>query len=109
MHWIYLGIAIAAEVVATSALKATDGFARLVPTLVVAGGYLVAFYFLSLSLRAIPVGVAYAVWSGAGVIAIGLIAWVFYGQRLDGPALAGTAMILGGVLVIQLFSKSGAQ
>lgn len=105
-HWLFLGIAIVAEVVATSALKASDGFSRLVPSLVVAIGYMTAFYFLSLVLKAIPVGVAYAVWSGLGIILVAAISWVLYGQRLDLPAIIGMALILSGVVVMNLFSKT---
>ena len=106
MHWFYLGIAIVAEVIATSALKSAEGFSRLVPSLVVIGGYSLAFFFLSLSLRVVPVGIAYAIWSGIGVVIVGLVAWLVYGQALDVPAIAGMAMILGGVLVINLFSRT---
>jgi small multidrug resistance pump len=108
MNWLYLGIAIVAEVIGTSALKAADGFTRLMPSLVVVIGYLVAFYFLSLALRAIPVGVAYAIWSGVGIVLIALIGWLFLRQPLDAPALAGIALIVAGVVVIQGFSGSVA-
>jgi small multidrug resistance pump len=106
MNWLYLGIAIVAEVVATSALKATEGFSRVVPSAVVVVGYLVAFYFLSLTLRAIPVGVAYGIWSGVGIVLIALIGWLVLGQALDVPAMLGLGLILAGVVVINLFSKS---
>ena len=106
MSWIYLGIAIVAEVIATSALKAADGFTRLAPSLVVIAGYVIAFYFLSLTLRAIPVGVAYAIWAGVGMVLIALIGWMFLGQRLDAPALAGIGLIIAGVVVINVFSES---
>jgi small multidrug resistance pump len=109
MNWLYLGIAIVAEVIGTSALKAADGFTRLMPSLVVVIGYLVAFYFLSLTLRAIPVGVAYAIWSGVGIVLIALIGWLFLRQPLDAPALAGIALIVAGVVVIQGFSGSVAR
>lgn len=108
MSYLYLAIAIAAEVVGTSALKASHGFTRLVPSLVVVAGYGVAFYCLSLALRTIPVGIAYAVWSGAGVVLITVIGWLVYRQPLDGPAVLGIALILAGVVVIQLFSTSVA-
>ncbi len=107
-QWLYLGIAIVAEVIATSTMKATQGFSRLGPSLVVAAGYLVAFYFLSLTLRTLPVGVAYAVWSGVGIALVSLIAWLVYGQTLDGPAVAGMALIVAGVVVLNGFSKSVA-
>ncbi len=105
-HWLFLAVAIAAEVVATSALKASASFTRLVPSLIVAVGYIIAFYFLTLALRTIPVGVAYAIWSGVGVFLVTLIAWWFYGQRLDAPGLAGIALIVAGVLVLNLFSRT---
>jgi len=104
--YLYLAIAIAAEVVGTSALKASHGFTRLLPSLIVVAGYGVAFYCLSLALRTIPVGIAYAIWSGAGVVLITLIGWLVYRQPLDLPAMLGIALILAGVLVIQLFSTS---
>lgn len=106
MQWLYLSIAIVCEVIATSALSATDGFTRLAPSLLVIAGYAVAFYFLALTLRTMPVGVAYAIWSGAGVALIALIGWLALGQRLDSPAIVGLVLIVAGVLVIQLFSKA---
>ena len=106
MNWIYLGIAIVAEVVATSALKAAEGFTRIVPSVVVIVGYVVAFYFLSLTLRTIPVGVAYAIWSGVGISLIALIGWLHYGQTLDFPAILGLVLIASGVVVLNGFSKS---
>jgi small multidrug resistance pump len=109
MAYLYLAIAIVAEVIGTSALKAAEGFTRPLPTLVVAVGYGTAFYFLSLALKAIPVGVAYAIWSGVGVALITLIGWLVFKQRLDAPALAGVAMIVAGVVVIHLFSTAGAR
>lgn len=106
MQWVYLGIAIIAEVIATSALKATDGFTRLWPSLIVVLGYSVAFLFLSFTLRTMPVGIAYAVWAGAGVALITLIAWLLFGQALDGAALLGLGLIVAGVVVLNVFSKS---
>ena len=108
MSWLHLAVAIVAEVVATSMLKASDGFSRLWPSLVVVVGYGVAFYFLSLTLRTIPVGIAYAVWSGAGIVLVSLIAWLGFGQKLDAPALLGIALIVAGVLVLNLFSRAVA-
>ena len=102
-----LGIAIACEVVATSSLKATEGFSRPLPTLLTLAGYAIAFWALSVAIRTIPVGIAYAIWCGVGIIAITAIAWIFLKQRLDLPALVGMALILAGVLVINLFSKAG--
>jgi small multidrug resistance pump len=104
--YLYLGIAIAAEVLATSFLKSAEGFTRLWPSVIVVIGYAIAFVCLSLTLRTIPTGVAYAIWSGAGIVLVSAIAWLFMGQRLDAPALAGMALIIAGVLVINLFSKT---
>lgn len=106
MGWLYLGIAIMAEVIATSLLKSAQEFSRFWPSLAVVCGYAVAFYFLSLTLRTLPVGIAYAVWSGVGVVAVTLIAWLGYGQRLDAPALIGIGLIACGVLIMNVFSDS---
>ncbi len=108
MTWIHLGIAIVAEVIATSALKASDGLTRLVPSLIVLAGYAIAFLFLSLTLRSIPVGVAYAIWSGVGIVLISLAGWLLYGQTLDLPAVIGLGLIVAGVAVVNLFSRSVA-
>ena len=108
-HWLYLGIAIVAEVLATSTMKATQGFTRPLPSLVVVLGYALAFYFLSLTLRTLPVGVAYAIWSGVGIALVSLIAWLAYGQALDGPAVLGMALIAAGIVVLNVFSRSVAQ
>ena len=106
MGYLYLGIAVAAEVIATSALKASDGFTRPLPTVVVALGYGIAFYFLSLVLKTVPVGVAYAIWSGLGVVLVALLSWWLFGQKLDLAALLGMGLIVAGVLVMNLFSSS---
>ncbi len=106
MQWIFLAVAIVSEVVATSALKASEGFSRLLPSIIVVVGYAAAFYFLSLTLRTIPVGIAYAIWSGVGVVLIILISWFFLGQSLDFPAIIGISLILAGVIVLNLFSKT---
>ena len=106
MQYLYLGSAILCEVVATSALKAADGFRAPGPTLIVLVGYTAAFYLLSLTLRTVPVGIAYALWSGVGQVLVMLIAWVMYRQRLDAGALAGIGLILAGVLVLTLCSRS---
>ncbi len=104
-----LFIAILSEVAATSALKASDGFRSLVPSIVVVVGYGAAFYFLSLALRTIPMGVAYAIWSGIGIVLISLAGWWLYEQRLDAAAVLGIGLIVAGVLVLQLLSRtSGA-
>jgi len=102
----WLGIAIVAEVIGTSTLKASEGFTRLLPSVVTAIGYGVAFYCLSHSMKTVPVGVGYAIWSGVGIVLITAIAWIAFKQRLDLPALAGMGLIISGVLVINLFSKS---
>ncbi len=107
MHpYLSLGIAIVSEVIATSALRAADGFTKLVPSVVVVIGYALAFLFLSITLKSIPVGITYAIWSGLGVVLISVVAYFLYGQTLDLPALLGMALILAGVLVLNLFSKS---
>lgn len=106
--YILLAIAIVAEVIATSALKATEGFTRLMPSLVVAAGYGVAFWMLSLVLKSIPVGMAYAIWSGMGIVLVTLVAMLVYGQKPDLPAILGLSLIVSGVVVLQLFSKMSA-
>ncbi len=106
MTYLYLLIAIASEVVATSALKASDGFTVLLPSLVTFIGYAIAFYLLSLTLRTIPVGIVYAIWSGLGIVLIAIVGWVRFRQVLDWPAIAGLALILAGVVVINVFSRS---
>jgi len=108
MHWLYLTIAIVSEVIATSALKAADGFTRWVPSLIVVAGYASAFYFLSLTLRTLPLGVAYAVWSGVGVALIAVLGWALYDQSLDLAACIGIGLIVAGVLVLNLFSRTAA-
>ncbi|NVK43378.1 MAG: multidrug efflux SMR transporter [Oceanospirillaceae bacterium] len=106
MHWLYLMIAIVAEVIGTSALKAADGFTRPGPSMLVVAGYSVSFLFLSMTLRTLPVGIAYAVWSGVGVVLVTLVAWYLFKQQLDLPALIGIGLIMAGVLVLNLFSKA---
>jgi small multidrug resistance pump len=106
--WLTLALAIVAEVIATSALKASSGFSNLVPSIVVIIGYGVAFFCLSLTLRQMPLGIAYAVWSGAGTALVALIGVVVYQQKLDLPAIAGIGLIVAGVLVLNLLSKSSA-
>lgn len=105
-QWTFLIIAILSEIVATSFLKASNGFTHLWPSVVAVLGYVVAFYFLSLTLKTMPVGVAYALWSGIGIAFITLIAWVLFDQKLDLAALIGIVMIVSGVIVINVFSKS---
>lgn len=106
MDWLYLAIAIVSEVIATSALKATAGFTRWLPSLLVFVGYGSAFYFLSLTLRSIPIGVAYAIWSGLGVVLVSLAGWLLYRQALDAAGWIGIGLIVAGVLVLKLFSGS---
>lgn len=103
---ISLAIAIVAEVIGTSALKASEGFSRFWPSLIVVVGYGIAFYGLSLTLRTMPVGIAYAIWSGAGVVMISLFGWLVFGQKLDAAALCGLGLIVVGVLIVNLLSKS---
>jgi small multidrug resistance pump len=105
-HWVFLSVAIVSEVIATSALKASEGFSRLWPSVIVLAGYATAFYSLSLTLETIPVGVVYAIWSGAGIALIALIAWIFLGQPLDIPAMVGLLLIVAGVVVLNVFSKT---
>ena len=104
--YLYLAIAISAEVVATASMKALDGFNRPLPLLLVVGGYLLSFWMLSLVVKTIPVGVAYAVWAGLGIVLVSVAAAVLYQQRLDLPAMIGMGLIVAGVVVIQLFSQS---
>src|SRR5690625_7461579 len=104
-NWLFLGIAIAAEVVATSSLKASAGFTKFVPSVLVVVGYALAFYFLSLTLKAIPVGIAYAIWAGVGIVLIALVGWLIFGQKLDWASILGMGLIISGVIVINAFSK----
>ncbi|HGY08822.1 MAG TPA: multidrug efflux SMR transporter [Oceanithermus profundus] len=106
MAYLYLALAILAEVIGTSALKATEGFTRPLPSLIVALGYGAAFYFMSLTIKTIPMGVTYAVWSGVGIVLITLAGWWLYGQAPDAAAVAGMALIVLGVVVIFAFSKT---
>lgn len=106
--WLFLGVAIFSEVIATSALKASEGFSKTTPSIIVLVGYGLAFYFLSLTLKTIPVGVAYAVWSGVGIVGVSIIGLLLFKQKLDFPALLGMAFILTGVLIMNVFSKSVA-
>ncbi len=106
--WLFLAVAILAEVVATSALKSSDGFTRSLPSTVVVVGYGVAFYCLSLALKSIPLGIAYAIWAGLGIVLVAAIAWIFHGQKLDAWALVGMGLIVSGVAVLNLLSKASA-
>jgi small multidrug resistance pump len=104
--YLYLAIAIVAEVIATTALKAVEGFSKPLPLILVVVGYGIAFWMLSLVMKSIPVGVTYAIWSGLGIVLISIAGLLIYGQKLDLAALAGIGLIIAGVLVIQLFSGS---
>jgi small multidrug resistance pump len=108
LNWLILGIAIVGEVIATSALKASEGFTRLVPSLLVVIGYSVAFYCLSLTLKVIPVGVTYAIWSGVGVVLVSLAGWLFYKQSLDIPSVIGISLIVAGVIILNIYTKIAA-
>ena len=104
MPWLYLAIAIAGEIIGTTALKASDGFTRLGPSVLVVAGYGIAFFMLAQVLRTIPLGIAYAIWSGVCVAAVTVIGWAMYGQRLDLPALLGIGLIVAGVVVLNIWS-----
>jgi small multidrug resistance pump len=106
MPWIYLAVAVLFETIGTTALKASDGLTRAWPSLVVVIAYALSFWLLALVLRVIPVGVAYAIWSGLGICLIALIGWALFGQKLDAPALFGIGLIMAGILVINLFSRA---
>ncbi|HEX9881732.1 MAG TPA: SMR family transporter [Hyphomicrobium sp.] len=106
MAYLYLAIAIVSEVVGTAALKASEEFTKLVPSLIVVVGYASAFYFLTLTLRTIPVGLAYAVWAGVGIVLICIVSWLLYKQTLDAPAIIGVGLIAAGVILINGFSGS---
>ncbi len=106
LNYLYLVVAILFEVIATTALKQTEGFTRLLPSLVSIGGYALAFYFLSLPLRTMPVGVVYAIWCGAGIIFITAIGWVWFRQALDLPALAGKGLTIARLILNNLWTKT---
>ena len=105
-HWLALAIAIFAEVIGTTALKASNEFTRLFPSVIVVVGYGTAFYFMSISMRVLPVGVMYAIWSGMGIVLISLLGWLVYRQTLDLPAMIGMGFIISGVVIINVFSKT---
>ena len=104
--YLALGIAIVAEVIATTALKASDSFTRLLPSALAVVGYAIAFYFLSITLRSVPTGIAYAIWSGLGIVLITIASFVVYRQTIDLPGLLGMGLIIAGVVVLNVFSKS---
>jgi len=106
MTYIYLAIAIIAEVTATSTLKASAEFSKLMPSIIVIVGFLVALYFMALVLRTIPVGITYAVWSGLGIILVTAVSYFLYGETPDIPAIIGMVLIISGVVVINVFSEN---
>ena len=106
--YVLLGGAIALEVAATTAMKSSNGFTRLLPSVLCVLGYCISFYLLAQTLKTIPTGVAYAIWSGVGIVLISTIAWLFHGQKLDAGAMLGMALIVAGVIVINVFSQSAA-
>ncbi|MDJ1157690.1 multidrug efflux SMR transporter [Chelatococcus sp. SYSU_G07232] len=108
MNYLFLAIAIVSEVIATSSLKASEGFTRPLPSLVTAVGYGIAFYCLSLTLRTIPVGIAYAIWSGVGIVLIALVGYLCFRQTLDAAAWLGLGLIIAGVVIVNVFSRSVA-
>ena len=106
MAYIYLGIAIIAEVIATSALKASEEFTKLIPSVTVIVGYAAAFYFLTLVLRTIPLGIAYGIWAGLGIVLITIVGALVFGQIPDLPAVIGMGLIVTGVVIVNVFSKT---
>ena len=107
-NWIFLCVAIIAEVIATSALKSSEGFTKPIASVIVVLGFIIAFYCLSLTLKTIPVGIAYAIWSGAGIVLVTTIAWIVFDQKLDVWGIIGIALIMSGVLVLNLLSKTSS-
>jgi small multidrug resistance pump len=103
--YLLLLLAIVAEVIATSGLKASENFTRLAPSLLVVAGYGTAFFCLSLTLKTLPLGVAYAIWSGVGTVLVAVVGWLLYRQQLDLPAMIGIGLIVAGTIVLNLFSK----
>lgn len=107
-NWIFLCVAIIAEVIATSALKISEGFSKPIASVIVVLGFIIAFYCLSLTLKTIPVGIAYAIWSGVGIVLVTIIAWIVFDQKLDVWGIIGIALIMSGVLVLNLLSKTSS-
>jgi len=103
--WVYLGLAILSEVIATASLKSTEGFTKFWPSVLVLVGYSAAFYFLSLTLDTIPIGVAYAIWSGVGVAAITIVSILIFDQKIDFAALVGIFLIIVGVIILRVYSN----
>ncbi len=106
LHYVYLVFAVIAETIGTTALQASQQFTRLGPSILVVIGYGLAFYLMALTLRHMPVGIVYAIWSGLGIFFIAVIGWLVFGQKLDLPAVLGLGLIMAGILIIHLFSKS---
>jgi len=106
MGYLYLAVAIIAEVIATSALKASDEFSNLLPSIVVVIGYGASFYFLSIVLKTIPIGVAYAIWSGLGIVLFATVGAVVFDQKLDASTIIGMLLIISGIVVMNLFSST---
>ena len=105
MHYLYLALAILAEVIATTSLKATEGFTRLLPSIVVVIGYSISFYMLTLAIKKIPIGIAYAIWGGLGIVLVAFASYLFYQQKVDLPAVIGMTLIIAGIVVINAFSQ----
>lgn len=108
-NWIYLILAIISEVIATSSLKSTEGFTKLWPSIIVLLGYSAAFYFLSLTLDTIPIGIVYAIWSGVGIAAIAVVSVIFFDQKLDTASYIGMGLIIAGVVVLRLYSDASVE
>ena len=108
-NWLFLGLAIFSEVLATSFLKSSEGFTKLWPSVIVFAGYMLAFYFLSLTLETIPIGVAYAIWSGVGVASITLVSVISFDQKIDFSAVVGIGLIIIGVIVLRVFSDASVE
>lgn len=106
MKWGLLSLAIVTEVIATTALKSSNGFTKLTPSIIVIIGYVISFYMLSITLKSLPMGITYAIWSGVGIVLISLIGWLYFKQQLDTASLIGMALIVAGVIVINVFSSS---
>ena len=102
--WTFLAMAIFSEIVATSSLKSTEGFTNLIPSVIVLVGYSAAFYFLSLTLNEIHIGIAYAIWSGVGIVGIAIVAMIFHEQNLDAGAMIGMGLIILGIIVMRTYS-----
>lgn len=107
MHWFYLALAIACEVFGSSMLKVSNGFSKLWPSFGVVAGFGLAFYFLSLALKNIPLGTAYAIWAGVGLVLTSIVSMVFFGQKIDTAGAVGIAFILAGVVILNTLSKMG--